>query len=203
MKRHITLIRHGSLPERAAGRLIGNDEVPLSELGEREAAAIGRYLGGRCFDAVYSGTLTRVRQTRALASEFAPALRTFREDARLNELDFGQWSWLNKEEVDARWPGMFETWDFGNPAFAAPGGESVADFTTRTRAVFADILASGAERIAVVSHGGVIMSLLADWIGVSRSMAFQLHVVRGALAELYDSGDMRMIRAIARPLDFE
>ena len=198
----ITLIRHGSLPAEVTGRLVGQCEVPLSELGRREAAAIGRYLAPRRFDRIYTGTLRRVRETHELASRVAPQLAACTEDPRLNEFHFGDWGLHTPAEIEARYPGEFGQWKFGNFSFAPPGGESMAQFAERTRAVFAEILATGAERIAIFSHGGVIMSLLCDWVGLSRNEAFRLHVVRGGVAELTDAGELRQIRALLYPLTF-
>lgn len=79
-----------------------------------------------------------------------------RIDARVRELCFGHWQgrrWedIGRAEID-RWLAEFE--------FAAPGGgEPLAALLARLRAFVADH--AGAERLVVVTHGGVISALQA------------------------------------------
>lgn len=199
MKQFITFIRHGALPAAFADCFAGERDIPLSEAGVEEGCRIGRHLAGRHFDAVYSGTLTRVRQTREAAAGFAARFGDFIADTRLNELDFGDWSLVPFEELRRRCPAEFSSWNFGQEDFAFPGGEKIADFNRRTRAFLADVRNSGAERVAVFSHGGVIMSLLADVTGMGREHTFAIWIERGGIAEveLSESGDR--LTALYRP----
>ena len=79
----------------------------------------------------------------------------------------------------------------------------MGDFMARTRGALADICASPAEKVVIFSHGGVIMGLLADMIGLPRNNQFHLWVERGSVAEVVvcDDGRNRLNR-IFRPLDF-
>ena len=205
----VYFVRHGSLPERANGRLIGQCGMPLSEKGRREAAACGRFLSKEHFDAVYAGTLLRVSQTlEACASAAGEAgaewLAAAVRDDRLNEFDFGSWTERSVAGLTGADAELLGQWNFGNNEFSFPGGETVAAFAARTRAVWRDICDSPEKRIAVFSHGGVIMSLLADIVGVDRKNAFQIWVERGSLARvrLTDPVNGRgRLMMIVRPLE--
>lgn len=198
MKKFITFVRHGSLPAEVANTMVGHCDVPLSETGREEALAVGRYLKNRSFDAAYSGNLARVVETRELVYSIAENLPpNIITDPRLNEMDFGDWSLRPVTEAPP------DTWEVGNPDYRFPGGECMGDFMARTRGALAAICASPAEKVVIFSHGGVIMGLLADMIGLPRNNQFHLWVERGSVAEVVvcDDGRNRLNR-IFRPLDF-
>ena len=205
----VYFIRHGSLPERASGRLIGQCAMPLSDEGRREAAACGRFLAKEHFDAVYAGTLLRVSQTleecaSAAGEAGAKWLASAVRDERLNEFDFGSWTERSVAGVSGTDAELYRQWNFGNYEFSFPCGETVAAFAARTRAVWRDICDSPGKRIAVFSHGGVIMSLLADIVGMDRKNAFHIWVARGSVARvrLTDPVNGRgRLMMIVRPLE--
>lgn len=202
MEKHITWIRHGSLPETFAHCFVGTNDVPLSELGCREAAAVGTYLASKQFDAVYSGTLKRVVMTRELAERRADRLPAAIPDTRLNELDFGAWSLHSDDKLRELFPESYHAMDFGNPDFTFPEGENMGGFMKRTRDFLQEIAENDAESIAVFTHGGVIMSLLSDLIGLSRTHCFSLLIDRGSIAEVKLHAPPRgQIKRILHPLE--
>ena len=88
-------------------------------------------------------------------------------------------------DVDCEDQGLY--WDF-----SFPGGETIQAFADRTRAALKDIFEAekNTGSVAVFSHGGVLMSLMADIAGLDRSKAFRLWLSRGSLAKIVfdDSG---------------
>ncbi|MDD4818306.1 MAG: histidine phosphatase family protein [Victivallaceae bacterium] len=198
MAERIIFIRHGSLPAEHSSELIGVCDVPLSGQGRAEAAAAGRWLMKECgdCDAVYAGTLRRVGETLAAAREYAQYLPEEKLDPRLNEMDFGDWSFTPARLHPP------ESWRCGDPEYAFPNGERMGDFMTRTRSFLKELTSSGANNPVVFSHGGVIMALLADLIGLERSHQFNIWVSRGAVAEVDMISGRPRLRRIFRPLDF-
>lgn len=47
-----------------------------------------------------------------------------------------------------------------------PGGECACDVVRRAESVFMEMVRSGYDRIAVVTHGGVIRSMTAHYLGI-------------------------------------
>ncbi len=198
MVERITFVRHGSLPVEHSKDLVGVCDVPLSGQGRAEAAAAGRWLAKECADcdAVYAGTLRRVCETLALAREYALNLPAEKADSRLNEMDFGEWSFT---------PAVLhppESWRCGDPEYTFPGGERIGGFIERTRGFLDELMASDCRHPVVFSHGGVIMALLADLIGLERAHQFNIWVARGAVAEVDIAAGRPRLRRIFRPLDF-
>ncbi len=184
--KELFLIRHGSLNDVCTHRLVGQNDQPLSVQGTAEAEACGRFLSRFNITSAYSGNLRRVRETVAAVRRHAPAIPEPVIDKRLNEYDFGSWNMRDTSSLDAEEKKILKAWNFGNWDFSFPGGETIRDFAERTRAALKDIIAAEKENTstAVFSHGGVLMSLMADITGLDRTNAFRLWLSRGAIARI-------------------
>ncbi|RIX48477.1 MAG: phosphoglycerate mutase [Rhodocyclales bacterium GT-UBC] len=98
-----------------------------------------------------------LRRCRALAELLHPAPRF---DSRLVEMDFGAWEGMPWDAVPRA---ELDAWAADVAGFAPPGGES--PLALQRRAL--DFVAGLAETEAViVTHAGVIRSLLAHWQGL-------------------------------------
>lgn len=124
----IVLVRHAQPEWVRDGLNVVNP--PLTELGHRQAAALGDVLAGEHFDEIYVSPLTRARQTAepVLArlgrdEVVAPWLEEIRDPgwhgtpAERAEQAYRE---MREQPVEHRWMGL-------------EGGESVRDFTDRIR----------------------------------------------------------------------
>jgi len=164
----LTLVRHGQSAANAAGLLVGRVDSPLTELGRRQAAALGRALAARPATAVriISSPLQRAMQTaEAIAAAYAattPAQSAARPgvggtgvapevgvDERFVELDYGE---LDGRAVSELEPGLFERWRL-DTRWRPPGGESLFEVCNRVGAACDELVgAAGAGEVVVVSH---------------------------------------------------
>ncbi len=171
----VLLIRHGRTASNAAGILSGRTPgVPLDESGERQAAALGERLKVLPLRRIVSSPLERTRQTAdALVAAGGPR-RIPRPDVvlddRLLECDYGDWTNRKLGEL-AKQP-LWRTVQAHPSAAVFPGGEGLSDVQHRAvsavrehdRQVAAE---HGAQALwALVSHGDVIKSVLADAFGM-------------------------------------
>jgi probable phosphoglycerate mutase len=139
-------VRHGETPASRDRRLAGWTNVPLTEEGERQAAALRPLLDGRRFDSVWSSDLDRATGTARLAWGEP------RQDARLREMSFGE---LEGRAWEALAPGdQQRLMQFAG--FAAPGGESFEALRARVLSLV-DSLPPG--RHLLFTHGGVVRLL--------------------------------------------
>lgn len=204
MSEQLIFVRHGALPSACANSFVGTHEIDLSEEGRAEASAVGRWLSRQKYDRVFSGTLLRVRHTREIASQSDLRLREFVADDRLNELDFGDWSLLKFDLLQQRYGSSFDQWNMGMADFTFPNGENIGHFISRTRGVMRDLTACDAECAVVFSHGGVLMSLIADAIGLERKDVFRIWLERGGVALIRRAaGGSWRLTSMFRPADFE
>src|SRR5262250_3210580 len=140
------LVRHGETPASRGQTLAGWTDVPLTEQGEAEAAALRPILAGETFDGVWSSDLARAIATARLAWGEP------RQDRRLREIHFGTlegrfWPELERATLEAL--RVFE-------GFAAPEGETFGDLRSRVHE-FVDGLGPG--RHVLFTHGGVVRLL--------------------------------------------
>ena len=73
-EREIVLVRHGQTEWSASGRHTGRTDVPLTELGRRQADALAQMLDRTEFSLVLSSPLARAWETMVRAGSVGPVL---------------------------------------------------------------------------------------------------------------------------------
>ncbi len=166
----IHLIRHGAIDETLSGKYIGSTDVPLSEKGIadlKQFDAEYKYPGTQV---VFTSPLQRCTETcRILYPEQNPLAI-----ANLAECNFGEWEGKTAEELKDDMD--FEKWLAGDTSVKPPKGESNTDFTRRICKMFESIveglIKTGTTESVIVTHGGVIMTLLAVY-GLPQAKPFE------------------------------
>jgi alpha-ribazole phosphatase len=140
------LIRHTRI-EVPPGFCYGHFDVPLADTFATDAAAVLAALPWRP-SMVWSSPAGRCRRLAELLGA-----GEIRVDARLAELHLGEWE-------GQRWDDLcgpaFEAWKKDPWHERPPGGETAPEFVARVSSVRSDVLAHTADRIALVTHAGVI-----------------------------------------------
>ncbi|WP_294433039.1 histidine phosphatase family protein [uncultured Victivallis sp.] len=180
--RQILLIRHCEVPDEYRGRYIGSTDVPLSEAGRAAARNLAPQLASFAPETIVSSPLRRAVETAELA---APG-REIRFDPRLTEIDFGAWEALTFAEIEQRaTPEELRCWSESPGEMRFPGGESFPAFRRRVDAAFAELLAGTAgEIVAVVTHGGPAMRILATLHHLPAERQHELLPPRGSITVL-------------------
>ena len=136
---------------------------------------------------------------RASPGRPGPALPVQR-DARLDEMSFGGWQGLSKDEAAARDPAHYALWR-REPTIGAPGGESPFAVAARAAAVVAELRAKHEHdggNVLVVSHKTVLRLLLCELLGVElRQLPRALPLPRRA-AQPRRARPQRRVRAADR-----
>jgi len=162
----LIVIRHGETAWNRERRLQGQLDVPLNETGAAQADALAGALGSEPIDAVYSSDLTRTMQT---AAPLARALGVpVREEPRLRERCYGTLEGMTYAEVAEKLPEEFAQWQARVPDFAPGGGESLRVFHDRAVEIALELVRRHpGERIALVTHGGVLDCLYREATGMT------------------------------------
>jgi alpha-ribazole phosphatase len=116
-----------------------------------------------------------LRRARQLAEALDPAPRI---DARLTEIDFGEWESKPWNSIDRV---ALDAWAADVLNFTPPGGESVARLQRRA----IDFAASlDGPRVALVTHAGIMRALLGHWRQLPLSEWTQLKFDFGSLTAI-------------------
>jgi broad specificity phosphatase PhoE len=152
------LIRHGESLYNAEGRIQGQSDIELSPLGLRQSAAIAEALAHERIDAIFASPLRRAMQTAEPIAEKL-SLEVHGDD-RLMEIHAGIFQDLLWAEIEVKFPDAARPWREQHADFVIPGGESRRALMIRGLAVFESIREMPYERVAVVSHGGILAAAL-------------------------------------------
>jgi alpha-ribazole phosphatase len=198
------LIRHGETEGAETRRYKGTIDVPLSGNGIRQMERVsdhivetvkrehretkklhmspspGLPISGSMLTAVYCSHLSRAVKSAELIAKphclepvIVPALR---------ERNFGIWEGMSFDEIKEKFPEEFTAWA-GNPLeFSPMEGESTAEVKDRAINALNEIIQNhSGERIAIVSHGGVIRIILCYILGVPLENMFRFEQDYAAL----------------------
>ena len=171
----IWLLRHGQsqgnvIRDAARGRgldvldIVDRDmDVPLSELGQRQAAAFGSWLATQspddCPDVVVSSPYVRAVDTARHVLAAAGLDLKVHQDERLRERELGILDLLTHDGVKARFPEEFTRRQrLGKFYHRPPGGESWVDVALRLRSLRDSIAREhSGRRVLLVTHEVVIV----------------------------------------------
>jgi broad specificity phosphatase PhoE len=153
----VVLVRHGETEWSKTGRHTGRTDVPLTQSGLDQAAALRDLLKGQHFALVLTSPLARAAETARLAG-FGEA----KPRPELMEWDYGAYEGRKTIEIRKERP-AWTLWRDG-----VPGGEAAADVAVRVDDVIAELRAAGGDAL-VFAHGHVLRVLAARWIGLEPS----------------------------------
>jgi 2,3-bisphosphoglycerate-dependent phosphoglycerate mutase len=159
-------------------------DVPLSDLGRRQASALGRWMAEQPAhllpDAVLVSPYLRAEETADLVLKEAGLTGVRRGvDERLRDREMGEWDGLTWRGIVARFPEESERAKLVGRFFhRPPGGESWADICLRLRTFLADVARElEGARVLVVAHDVVIQLARVVLEGLDEAAAVEL--VRG------------------------
>ena len=134
--------------------------MSLSVRGREQAQALAAYLRHKTLNAIYASPMKRVRQTLApLLKNGAPEPTVL---PGLREVDFGDWTGFNWEEVRKKFGVHPYDWLDEIELGAVPNGESGVEFRSRVEPCLFDMIRRHpGGTVAVFCHGGVIRMMLA------------------------------------------
>lgn len=150
----LLLIRHGRTPWNECDRIQGRRDIGLGAVGRAELATC-RMPPEYGHFRWYASPLARAVETAELLGA-----RDLETDARLVELDWGEWQGCTRRELRHRHGPAYAANAARGLDFRPPGGESAGELRRRFRDWLVERAASGEPAIAV-THKGVIQMALA------------------------------------------
>ena len=179
----IYFIRHGETNWNREARLQGQRDIPLNDLGRKQAADVARHLSDFAGEKARSlpwmvSPLRRTMETMAIARRTLGLPETgYRVDERLREVGFGQWEGLTWKDVRKNNPAGAKGRAENKWGFVPPGGESYAILRERVQPVLDEI----DHEVIMVAHGGVARTMLVSLTGMDTQEATVVDIWQGRL----------------------
>lgn len=145
------LVRHGETDWNRARRIQGSTDIPLNDTGRRQASDTADILARRRWDAVLSSPLSRAWETASIIADRLGLAAPAPVDA-LVERSYGEAEGLDGRDLDRLFP----------DDMPVPGRETREKVGARVLPALLEIAEQNPDRrLIVVSHGGVIRTVLA------------------------------------------
>ncbi|CAK8719797.1 Alpha-ribazole phosphatase [Candidatus Electrothrix laxa] len=195
MPTQLFLLRHGptSAPP---GCFAGSSDVPLSGQGLARLDKISAQL--KDVDYWYCSPMLRTRQTLDYLQQKGCSAGESLYDERLREIDFGRWELQTFADIAAKDEDHLAAWN-QYLDFVFPEGEAVSAFIQRVEAMLAvfsgmessvDTSTNATNTVAVVTHGGVIRTMICLALGISprNYLLFDVPPASLTVLELFSEG---------------
>ena len=154
----MAIVRHGQSQGNVKNVWQGaRSDVPLTELGKKQAQATAEYVAATMKDVkkVFCSPLKRAHQTASIiATELGVEVEIM---LGLIEIDWGDLEGLTTEQIAEQYPDVIRLWGT-HLSSPIPGGDTATDVATRVYATLHAIATMHADggQVVVVSHQGAI-----------------------------------------------
>ena len=161
----LVFVRHGRTAFNVEGRLQGRLDMPLDEVGRRQAFTVAQVIAAMEPDAIIASPLQRARDTAQAIG--ACAGLGVQLDDRLIEIDVGRWSGQRAADLRRNDPeyaaGVVSPIDYRRA-----DGETASEVADRIVAVCQDVVAQYAGgTIILVAHGFALRTGICWLLGLS------------------------------------
>jgi len=181
MKSRLYLIRHGETNWNKERRFQGKTDIPLNEQGIIQAEALSQRLNGLHFDACYTSDLSRARDTATIIAK--PHCLSLQECAALREMDFGLWEGLTSTQINENYAVELKSWRANPMSVRPPEGETLCEVTERSMDAVKEIISTYPDgQVLLISHGGIIRSIVAAVLGMDYNYYWRIRQDNTALS---------------------
>lgn len=176
MDTKLFLIRHGQTDWNSSRKLQGHRDLPLNDIGTKQALKVAASLAGKVVDVIYSSDLQRAYTTALKIADYHQAVE-IKTLPGLREIDFGRWEGLTYKDIEEQFPGQYIQWCKNPVQVTPPNGESVIDFQNRVVSQFKEINnSSNGKNVVIVTHGGTIRMFLTYILKMPVNLYWKLEV---------------------------
>ncbi|SDF52147.1 probable phosphoglycerate mutase [Blastococcus aurantiacus] len=183
------LLRHGQTEHTPERRYSGRNDLPLSLTGRAEAEAAASRVADLGVEVIVASPLRRTRETAEIVGGVLGLPVELDDD--LVELDFGELEGLTGAEALEKHPLAVRRF-MTDLTVAAPGGESIADVSTRVARARRRILDRCAgQSVLLVSHVTPIKLMVAAGLGAGDDVVHRIYLQAASLCTVAWSSDGR------------
>lgn len=184
-------MRHGQTDSNLEARIMGHLDVPLNEIGSKQALYLAQYLSSYTFDAMYSSPSARAKETAEIVhtyiEEKTEEIVPLCFDSALMERGMGRFEgMLLSDLLEEITPEEADSWD--EIDWAPEDGETRIEVEARVIS-FLNMIRQNHEddTVLVVTHGGPIKFILGQLLKVSHSKALEISQNNCSINEIHFS----------------
>lgn len=134
----LILVKAAETEWQVQGRLVGDTDLQLNEIGHRHAQADAKAVAGFAPKAIYCGVDAPTKQTASIiAEELGLKIKT---EAALREINLGHWEGLTVDDFKERFSKVYKQWRNDPLSVEPPEGESVSEVAGRLKKSLEKIL---------------------------------------------------------------
>src|SRR5574344_246418 len=182
----ITFIANGSTIFNEESRFSDKDNhPPLNDKGFQEIENICEWLKRRGLktDVIYSSPALRTVQSANLISKVFKTDFEVLDDLRARKR--GVWSGLTLEQVDEKYPDLWEEIHKNPCTYCPEGGETVIQFNERNNKIISDIVNKNqGSRIIIVTHHDVIQSAICTALNINPESQARILIKPGSATQI-------------------
>ena len=160
------LIRHGESLSNRDGRVQGQADISLTDVGRQQAKAVASWCQTQQFQSpceLWSSPLCRARETAEIIGKATGLSVNLKDD--LVELNAGVFQGHLWDDLADRFPEDVTRWRSGDLDFQIPGGESRRQLAQRGGHALQSLSCRSARSIIIVAHGGILTAALGLLLG--------------------------------------
>jgi len=176
----VYLIRHGQTAWNKEEIFRGRADIPLNEIGFREAELVGEYLKGMEIHAIYSSPLSRARETaRRIAQFFNLKVQPL---VGIVDMHFGRWEGRPLKEVQTYDREIYLQWREKPHLVRIPDSESLDEVRVRAMAALGEVIQyHQGKNLVLVSHRVINKVIICGILGIDNSHFWQIGQDTGAI----------------------
>lgn len=165
----LIMVRHAKTVDNIL-KIYSRDVTPLDPILKLKLIETKRKLKEFNFKNIYVSELLRCRET---LEQIIDKDKHYTVDPRINEFDYGDFKGHNYLEVNKKYPYIYGKLEKNTFSTKIPSGESYNDLFLRVGS-FLQELKSKNEDVLIVSHDGVIRSILCNICGKDNFFKFSI-----------------------------
>ncbi len=161
---NVWLVRHGQIILPSEKIYVGQTELPLSPVGQRQMLDLRNFFASKSICTVISSSLGRCYESaKLLCPDNIPIIL----DKNLREINLGTWDGQSIAKIKSTYPAEYAERGANLQSFRPPHGESFNDLAIRVYTALDDYLSQYAgQNIVLVAHAGVNRAIIAKYMNI-------------------------------------
>jgi len=177
----VLLVRHGQTTSNVTGFYMGWSDEDLNDVGYAQAHSLSSRLASLPIASVYTSPIQRAYTTALILAK--PHNLEVKVLDDLSEIRLGDWQGLYMDEIQQRWPELWQQSRTDPSGLTMPNGESFNEVAERAVRTFQTVVVANQGRhAAIVIHDVVVRVLVAHVLGVSNSIYRKFEINNASLS---------------------